>query len=77
MYKIKRKRSDSAPCQKPLYQQKFQKTKLQHKNAIQNFDYTTSADRLRTASWSTDSHPIGLVKPVYGILTFTLIAKAV
>ena len=34
------------------------------KNATQNFDYTTIAYRLRTVSWSNDSHPTGVVKPV-------------
>ena len=43
----------------------------------QNFDYTTIADRLRTVSWGNDSHPTGVVKPVYGIPTFPLTAKVV
>ena len=43
----------------------------------QNFDYTTIADRLRTVSWSNDSHQTCVVKPVYGIPTFPLTAKAV
>ena len=47
------------------------------KNATKNFDYTTIADRLRTVSWGNDSHPAGVVKPVYGIPTFPLTAKAV
>ena len=42
----------------------------QHKNATKNFDYTTISDRLRTVSWSNDSYPTGVVKPVYGIPTF-------
>ena len=46
------------------------------KNATKNVDYTTIADRLRTVSWSNDSHPTGVVKPVYGIPTFQLTAKA-
>ena len=41
------------------------------------FDYTTIADRLRTVSWSNDSHPTGVVKSVYGIPTFPLTTKAV
>ena len=49
---------------------KLQKAKWQHKNATKTFDYTTIADRLRMASWSNDSHPIGVVKAVYGIHTF-------
>ena len=32
-------------------------------------------DQLRTVSWGNDSHPIGEVKPVYGIPTFPLTAK--
>ena len=35
----------------------------QHKNATKNFDFTTIADRLRTVSWSNNSHPTGVVKP--------------
>ena len=53
------------------------KTKGQHKNATKNFEYTTIADRLRTVSWSNDSHPTGVVKPVYVYPTFPLTAKAV
>ena len=34
-------------------------------NAIKHFDYTTIADRIRTISWSNDSHQTGVVKPVY------------
>ena len=39
-------------------------------------DYTTIADRFRTVSWGNDSHPTGVVKPVYGIPTFPLTATA-
>ena len=39
------------------------KTNKQHKNANENFDYTTIADRLRTVSWSNNSHTTGVVKP--------------
>ena len=52
-------------------------TLVNTKNATKNFDYTTIADRLRTVSWGNDSHPAGVVKPVYGIPTFQLTAKAV
>ena len=49
------------------------KTKGQHTNAIKNFDYTTIADRLRTVSWSNNSHPIGVVNnKVMGISTRTV-----
>ena len=56
---------------------KIIKAMWQHKNATKNFDYTTIADRLRTFSWGNDSHPTGVVKPVYGIPTFPLTAKVV
>ena len=52
------------------------KTKGQRTNATKNFDYTTIADRLRTVSWSNNSHPTGVVKPVYGYPTFPLTTKA-
>ena len=52
-------------------------TNGQHKNVTKNFDYTTIADRLRTVSWSNNSYPTGVVKPVYGYPTFPLPAKAV
>ena len=40
---------------------KNSKTNGQHKNSTKNFDYTTIADRLRTVSWSNNSHPTGVV----------------
>ena len=40
------------------------------KNATKNFDYTTIADRFRTVSWSKNSQPTGVVKPVYERSTF-------
>ena len=46
-------------------------------NTTKNFDYTKIADTLRTVSWGSDSHPTGVIEPVYGITTFPLIAKAV
>ena len=61
----------------PYTDRKIQKAKWQHKNATKYFDYTTIADRLRTVSWDNDSHPTDVVKPVYGIPTFPLTAKAV
>ena len=57
-----------------------EKSKNQHdntKNATKNFDYTTIADRLTTVSWGNDIHPTVVVRPVYGIPTFPLTAKAV
>ena len=56
----------------PYTDKKIQKATWQHKNAIKNFDYTTIAARLRTVSWGNESHPTGVVKPVYGIPTFPL-----
>ena len=46
------------------------------KNATKNFDYTTITDRLRTVSWSNNSHPTGVVKTVYERSTFPLTATA-
>ena len=57
--------------------EKSKKQRDNTKNATKNFDYTTIADRLRTVSWGNNSHPAGVVKPVYGIPTFPLTAKAV
>ena len=57
--------------------EKSKKQRDNTKNATKNFDYTTIADRLRTVNWGNDSHPAGVVKPVYGIPTFPLTAKAV
>ena len=65
-------------CDKsPYTHRKTKKETWQHTNATKNFDYTTIADRLRTVNWGNDSHPTGVVKPVNGIPTFPLIAKAV
>ena len=57
--------------------EKSKKQRDNTKNATKNFDYTMIADRLRTVSWGNDSHPAGVVKPVYGIPAFPLTAKAV
>ena len=46
-------------------------------NATKKFEYTAIADRLRTVRWSKNSHPIGVVKPVYERSTFPLTAKVV
>ena len=61
----------------PYSHRKIQKPTREPKNATKNFDYTTIVDRLRTVSWSTDSHTTGVVKPVYRIPTFPLTAKTV
>ena len=46
-------------------------------NATKNLDYTTTADRLKTVSWSNNSQPTGVVKPVYERSTSRLTATAV
>ena len=38
---------------------------------------TSITQRLRTASWSKDSHPTGVVKPVNGIPTLPFTSKVV
>ena len=60
----------------PTPTEKSKKAMWQHKNATKNFDYKTIADRLRTVSWRNNSHPIGMVKPVYEHPTFSLTATA-
>ena len=55
---------------------KIKKQRYTTKNAIKNFDYTTIADRLRMVSWSNDLNHTGVVKPVNGIPTFPITAKA-
>ena len=55
----------------PNTHRKPQKASWQHTNDI------TIADWLRTVSWGNDNHPTGVVKRVYGILTFPLTTKAV
>ena len=54
-----------SPMTKILYTHININTKRHH-----NFDYTTIADRLRTVTWSNDSNPTDLVKPVNGIPAF-------
>ena len=62
---------DKSPCtNRPL-----QKVTTHKRN--KNVDYTTIAGRFRTVSWSNNNYPTGEVKPVYGIPTFPLTAKAV
>ena len=46
------------------------KTNGQPKNATKNLYYKTTADRLRTVSWSSNYHTAGVVKPVLGYPTF-------
>ena len=62
----------------PYIDRKIQKNNVTTpKKATKNFDCTTIADRLRTVRWGNDSHPTGVFKPVYGIPTYPLTAKAV
>ena len=61
----------------PYTDRKIQKATWQHKNVTETFDNTTIADRLKTVSRNSESHPTGVAKPVYGIPTFPLITKAV
>ena len=80
MRKRKRKRSDSVLSKKPLHPQKNPKGNVTtQKNATKIIDYTctTIADRLRTVSWSNNSHPTGVVKPVNERSTFPRTTKAV
>ena len=55
------------------------KSKKQRDNTKrhQNFDYTSIADRLRAVSLSNNSHPTGVVKPVYECSTFPLTTTVV
>ena len=53
------------------------KSNVTTQKRYKNFDYTTISDRLRTVSSGNSSHQTGVVKPVYGIQTFPLTAKAV
>ena len=61
----------------PFTNRKIQKITWQHKNATKNSDYSTIVDRLRTDSWSYDSHPTGVIKLVYGIPIFPLATRCV
>ena len=76
---IREKGSDlTQSCDKgPYTHRKIQKAAW--KNATKNFDYTTIAERPRcmTVSWSNNSHPTGVAKPVYEHSTFPLTAIAV
>ena len=74
--KKKGKRSDSVLWQKSLHRTKQSKKQRDntYNNAIKNLDYITITDRLRTVSLSNNSHPTGVVKPVYERSAFPLIA---
>ena len=49
----------------PYTNRKF-KNELTTQKRHQNFDYTTIVDWLGIVSWSNNSHPAVVVKPVYG-----------
>ena len=72
--KEKRTRSDSAS---PMTKAPKFNNQLTTQKHHQNFDYTTIADRLSTVGWSNNSHPTGVVKPVYGYPTLPLTTTAV
>ena len=75
--KRKRRRSDPVLWQNPLYQQKIRKPK---DNTHKSYQKLRLRQRLRTdlgRSVGVTSNPTGVVKPVYGIPTFPLTAKAV
>ena len=61
----------------PTSTDKSKKQRDNTKNATKNYDYTTITDRLRTVSWSNNSHPSGVVKLVYVLSTFRLTATSV
>ena len=61
----------------PTPTEKYKKQRDNTKTPPKNFDYTTIAGWLRSVSLGNDSHPIGLVKLVYGIPTFPLTTNAV
>ena len=61
----------------PYTDRKIQKATWKHKNATKNFDYTTIAEWLRTVSWSNDSPPTSVVKPVNRIPTLPLTTAVV
>ena len=60
----------------PYTDRKTKKATCQHKNATKNFDYTQLRTDLGRSVGGNDSHPIGVVKPAYGIPTFPLTGRA-
>ena len=53
------------------------KAKWKHKNASKNVHYITIAERLRTVSRSSNSHPADVFEPVYERSTVPLTTTAV
>ena len=60
----------------PTPTENSKKATWQYENTTKNIDYTTIADRLTKVSGSNNSHPTGVVKPVYERSIFPLTAKA-
>ena len=61
----------------PTMTEKFQKQRDNTKTPPKTSITQRLRTDLRTVSFGNDSHPTGVVKPVYGIPTFPLTAKAV
>ena len=77
MSKEKKEEIWLSPMKKALTPaEKSKKQRDNIKSATKNFDYTTIADRLSTVSWSSNSRPTGVVKPVYERSTFPLTTTA-
>ena len=51
--------------QPSVTENKARQKKRKHKNANKNLDHTTIVKRFRTVSWSNDSHPTVVVKPLF------------
>ena len=62
---LREKEGDTVLWRNPYTNRKF-KNELTTQKRNQNFDYTTIMDSLRIVSWSNNSHPTVVVKPVYG-----------
>ena len=60
----------------PTLTEKSKKQRDNTKSATKTF-YTAIADRLKTVSWSNNSHPTGVVKPLYEHSITLLTTKAV
>ena len=77
IYKRKRKRSDSVLWRKPLRPQRNPTSNATTHKRLHKLRLHNIADRLVTVSCSNDSHPTGVIKPVYRTPTFPLTAKVV
>ena len=62
---------------KPFHQRKIRKSKVTTQKGQQTLDYTAIAGRLKTMSWSKDSHQTRVDKKFNEIQTFRLTAEAV